>query len=66
MKKALKQKESVSINRLDKLQAKLFPKGLQERHDNILQSISQYGEGIIDEMLPHCNPLEKNFKVFRM
>lgn len=66
MKKALKQKEAVSINRLDKLQAKLFPKGLQERHDNILQSISQYGEGIIDEMLPHCNPLEKNFKVFRM
>ncbi len=65
MKKALKQKESVSINRLDKLQAKLFPNGLQERHDNIFQYISQYGEEIIDQMLPYCNPLEKTFKVFR-
>ncbi len=66
MKKALKQKESININRMDKLQAKLFPNGLQERHDNILQYISQYGEEIIDEMLPHCNPLEKTFKVFTM
>ena len=66
MKKALKQKESININRLDKLQAKLFPNGLQERHDNILQYISQYGEEIIEDMLPHCNPLEKTFKVFTM
>ena len=66
MKKALKQKESVNLNRMDKLQAKLFPGGLQERHNNILQYISSYGPGIVEDMLEHCDPLERSFKVFRM
>lgn len=66
MKKALKQKESVSLNRMDKLHGKLFPGGLQERHNNILQYISAYGLGLIEDMLEHCDPLERTFKVFRM
>lgn len=64
LKKAIKQKESVNLNRLSKLKKNLFPKGLQERHDNILQYISSYGPNLIDDLLDHCNPFDKKMKVF--
>lgn len=64
LKKAIKQKESVSLNRLTKLKKNLFPKGLQERHDNIFQYISSYGPSLIDDLEPHCNPFDKKMKVF--
>ena len=65
VKKALKQKEDVNLNRMRKLKTDLFPKGLQERHDNIFQYISTYGEELINQLLPHCDPFDKSFKVFK-
>ncbi|MBT8233364.1 MAG: bacillithiol biosynthesis cysteine-adding enzyme BshC [Bacteroidia bacterium] len=62
--KSVKQKEQVQINRIKKLKLKLFPQGLQERHDNIFEFISKYGEDIIADMLPQMNPFDKDFKVF--
>ncbi len=64
LKKSLKQKEEVNLNRMTKLKSTLFPKGLQERHDNILQYISAYGIDIIKDLLPHCDPFDKTFKIF--
>ncbi len=64
LKKSLKQKEEVNLNRMTKLKSTLFPKGLQERHDNILQYVSAYGVGIIKDLLPHCDPFDKTFKIF--
>lgn len=64
LKKSIKQKEEIQLNRIQKLKDKLFPSGLQERHDNIFEYISQYGRNIIDEMLDHCDPFDKTFKVF--
>jgi len=64
MKKAVKQKEEVQLNRIKKIKQKLFPNGLQERHDNIFEYLSKYGQTLIDEMLDHCDPFDKKFKVF--
>ncbi len=66
LKKAIKQKEEVNLQRIAKLKKNLFPKGLQERHDNILQYISRYGPQLIDELGPHCDPFDKKMKVFFM
>lgn len=66
LRKSVKQKEEVQLNRIKKIKTKLFPSGLQERHDNIFEYISVYGQEIIDELLPHCNPFDKTFKVFLM
>jgi bacillithiol biosynthesis cysteine-adding enzyme BshC len=62
--KSIKQKEEVQINRIKKLKSKLFPAGLQERHDNILEFISSEGHELLDALLDHCDPFDKNFKVF--
>jgi len=66
LKKAIKQKESVSINRINKLKTQLFPKGLQERHDNIFQYISMYGPELIEQLYDYCDPFDKKMKVFLM
>ena len=62
--KALKNKEEVNLNRIKKIKQQLFPNGLQERKVNILQFLSMEGMGLLDELLEHCNPLERDFKVF--
>ena len=64
LKKVIKQREEVNLNRMTKLKSSLFPKGLQERHDNILQYISDFGMTLIPDLLPHCDPFDKEFKVF--
>jgi len=64
LKKSIKTKEEVNLKRIEKLKTKLFPSGLQERHDNIFEFISSNGVGIINEMLPHCDPMAKVFKAF--
>lgn len=63
-KKAIKSKEEINLNRLSKLKSSLFPQGLQERHDNILQYISTYGIELLEHLMPHCDPFDKCFKVF--
>lgn len=64
MKKSVKQKEEVQLNRINKIKQKLFPNGLQERHDNIFEYMSKYGQTLIDDMLEYCDPFDKTFKVF--
>lgn len=66
LKKSIKQKEEINLKRINKLKAKLFPSGLQERHDNILEYLSTYGMSLLDKILPHCDPFDKTFKVFVM
>lgn len=66
LKKSVKQKEEIQINRINKLVDRLFPKGLQERHDNVFEYISQYGQGMVDRILEHSDPFDKTFKVFVM
>ena len=64
LKKSIKQKEAVNLNRLTKLKADLFPNGLQERYDNIFQYLEKDGLNVITALLPYCNPFDKNFKIF--
>ncbi len=65
--KAIKKKEEIELNRIAKVQNKLFPsKGLQERKENIFQYINDYGFGLITKLVKELNPLEKKFIVFFM
>ena len=65
--KAIKRKEEVELNRMTKIQQKLFPEnGLQERKENFLQLVNDYGFGIIEKLIDNLDPLEKNFTVFTM
>ncbi len=67
LKKSVKQKEEVALNRIKKLKDKYFPgDGLQERYENIFEYLSMYGETILEDILPHCNPFDKKFKLFIM
>lgn len=64
LKKRIKQKEEVQLNRIAKLKEKLFPGGLQERKVSIFEFMSSYGENLLDEMLPHMDVFSKSLKVF--
>ncbi len=65
MLKAEKNKNEVGINKLKKAKQKLFPgnDGLQERYDNFIPFYLRYGSEWIDEIIGHCDPLNKSFKV---
>lgn len=65
--KAIKRKEEVELNRMSKIQQKLFPdNGLQERKENFLEVINDYGFEILHEMIKTLDPLDKRFTVFFM
>lgn len=62
--RSLKQKNEVTINRLRKVHQLLFPgNSLQERKTNFLEFYNSEGPDLFDKMLPHLNPLEKDFKL---
>ena len=65
MLKAEKTKNEVGINKLKKAKQKLFPgnDGLQERYDNFIPFYLRYGSLWIDEIIEHCDPLNKGFKI---
>ena len=65
MLKAEKTKNEVGINKLRKAKHKLFPgnDGLQERYDNFMPFYLRYGQDWIDEIIEHCDPMNKNFKI---
>lgn len=65
MLKAEKTKNEVGINKLKKAKQKLFPgnDGLQERYDNFMPFYLRYGSTWIDEIIDHCDPLNKSFKI---
>ena len=59
-----KQKHEVALNQIKSLKEKLYPNnGLQERYDNFLSLYLKYGRSFFDFLLPHLNPLEKQFLV---
>ena len=62
--KAVKQKNDVSLNQIDKIKEKLFPLGkIQERHDSFIPYFLKYGNEWFHELLEYLNPLNKNFLI---
>jgi len=60
--RAEKQKHEVSLQQINGLKTKLFPKnGLQERYDNFLSLYVKYGRSFFDILLEHLDPLKKHY-----
>ena len=64
LRKTIKQREEVQLNRIQRTKDKLFPSGLQERHDNILEYLSAQGEDLLEKIYSHMDPFDKDLKVF--
>ena len=64
--RAEKQKQERSLNKVLKLQDKLFPKGsLQERKDNLWNFYFKYGAEFIPQLLKHLDPMQKGFLILK-
>ncbi|MDP6908123.1 MAG: bacillithiol biosynthesis BshC, partial [Flavobacteriales bacterium] len=62
--RGLKKKNEVSLNRIRKIHAKLFPGGyLQERHDNFLSFYASEGDEFLNEVYENTDPFSKDFRV---
>ena len=62
--KAEKQKHSVKLNQIESIKQKLFPNnGLQERTDNFMSFYLRYGQGFIDLLLEHQDPMKPGLKI---
>lgn len=62
--KAEKQKHSVKLNQIESIKQKLFPNnGLQERTDNFMSFYLKYGQGFIDLLLAHQDPMKPGLKI---
>jgi len=62
--KAEKKKEEVAINQIENVKEKLFPNNsLQERQDNLISLLLFYGVDVIDELVKHLHPLDKEFVI---
>jgi bacillithiol biosynthesis cysteine-adding enzyme BshC len=67
MTKALKQREEVKIQQLDKVMEDLFPNGkLNERRDNIFPLLNEFGPNLLDELFANFDPLKGELKVLVM
>ncbi|NQX97132.1 MAG: bacillithiol biosynthesis BshC, partial [Flavobacteriales bacterium] len=65
--KAEKQKEAIAVNQIKNIKDKLFPNNsLQERHDNFISLMLFYGVDVIDELIEHLHPLEKEFVILEV
>ncbi len=62
--KALKQRRSIDIQRLETVKKALFPANiLQERKHNFSMYYARYGDQLIAMLMDAANPLEKRFKL---
>ena len=62
IKRSLKSKQEVNVNKITKLKEKLFPgNGLQERYDNFLPHYLSMGESFFDVLIENLNPMERKF-----
>ncbi|MBR9920807.1 MAG: bacillithiol biosynthesis cysteine-adding enzyme BshC [Bacteroidetes bacterium] len=62
--RAEKQKHESAIKQIRNVYDKLFPgRGLQERHDNILNLYLRKGPEVIDYLVENLDPLDKNFLI---
>lgn len=65
--RALKKKNEVSVNRIEKLHQKLFPHAyLQERHDNFLEFYSNATPNLFDQIYQATEPFTTDFKALRL
>jgi len=65
--KKLKEKNDNLIAKTQKISAKLFPNdGLQERNENILPYLYEYGTDLFKDLLPHFDPLNKSFLIVEL
>ncbi|MCF8278460.1 MAG: bacillithiol biosynthesis cysteine-adding enzyme BshC [Flavobacteriales bacterium] len=65
--RSLKKNFEVTVNRIRKLDKKLFPNGyLQERHDNLFEFYSKYGPELIDELYEVSVPFSTEFHIVEM
>jgi len=61
--RAEKNRHEVKINQIRSLKERLFPSGLQERHDNFLNCYLK-NDAFFDVLKEHLHPLKKQFTVF--
>lgn len=67
IKRAVKSREEVNVNKIKKLKQKLFPNdGLQERHDNILQYYATHGDMLINFLVNNLDPLDRRFSIISL
>lgn len=65
MDRALRRREAVQLERLQRLMDPLFPDGaLHERRDNFLPLYARSGPAVIDRLLGQLDPIEGRFSVF--
>jgi len=64
MKKAIKQRHDVSLNKIKALKEKQFPtQSLQERKNNFLQQYIKHGRSYIDFLVTHLDPFNKQYLI---
>ncbi len=62
--RAAKRQQRTTLDRMARVHEALFPGGgLQERHDNMLPLLAARGEGLLDELLEHLDPLDPRFSL---
>ncbi len=67
LKRVIKQKHEVHLNRLDKLWEELFPDGgLQERKDNFLPIYAEAGPAFIDGLIQNFDSFETGMHFFEL
>jgi len=62
--RAEKNRHEITINQIRSLKERLFPSGLQERHDNFMAFYLKQGDAYFDALKANLNPLDKRFLVF--
>ncbi|MEN0050690.1 MAG: bacillithiol biosynthesis BshC, partial [Bacteroidota bacterium] len=62
--RAEKNRHEITINQIRSLKERLFPSGLQERHDNFMAYYLKQGDTYFQMLKEHLYPLDKRFLVF--
>ena len=62
--RAEKNRHEIIINQIRSLKERLFPSGLQERHDNFMAYYLKQGDAYFAILKENLNPLDKRFLVF--
>jgi bacillithiol biosynthesis cysteine-adding enzyme BshC len=67
MSRALKRKHTESLQKAVSIKSALFPGGgLQERYENVLPLLAQYGDTFLELLLAHSLQLEQEFTVVEL
>lgn len=65
--RSLKKNNEVSVNRIRKINNRLFPNGyLQERHDNLLEFYAKVGPQLFEKIYSTTNPFSTEFTTLRL